>query len=467
MKNDTKWNIKFNNKYQKNTLSNTNTELHEQFETTYLNFQQPLLKTIFPFPKSSTNIEKNKEQNTESFLSFDDTNSNFKKTPLQTAKLHAEFMSSKIENMESSERSKYLTKEIAKYKGNFVEPNLGIPIKFEKNEVGSDGNYSITQYNNNTYLNGYNCNTDGCDMKGIDISGVDPKGVNTPKLLYFRNGGNIMIDASTLDLSGVTFGGNTLAKYLKGEPKSSQYMGTIPSGPPLSYTEDDIQINSNLPSANSSDKLNLTQTNPFITQPTTRTNPYTSTTTMNTPTTENLSNNPNLNTFSIQGTNTFDTSTLDVNASYNNIINFWTNHIANNIIQYNPIEICQNNLIWIYNNLFINLFNGKYQLNAYNYIFFNYYIFILLILCILITYNLFYVLFYKSNGVGMYFPQFDKMPDLFIFKYVIGPVKFIYNGLRKMSDILVNFLEKMEQSGFLEKNDRYKIIFVLLFLFSI
>jgi len=56
---------------------------------------------------------------------------------------------------------------------------------------------------------------------------------------------------------------------------------------------------------------------------------------------------------------------------------------------------------------------------------------------------------------------------LFIFKYVIGPVKMIYNGMRKISDILVNYLEKMERNGFLEKNDRYKIIFVLLFLCSI
>ena len=388
MNNDTKWNIKFNNKSEKSSISNV--ELHKQTESPYLNFQQPLLKTIFPFPESSTNIEKFEQQDRsiESFTilsMIDDLTRSYPRENLQDAKNKVSYISSELKNMDSSERSALLIKTIAKFNGNFVEPSYGIPIQFEKNKVGSDGTYSITKYNNNTYLNGYNCNTDGCDMKGIDISGSDPNGINTPNLLYFRNGGRSMIDVSTLDLSGVTFGGNTLTKHLKGEPKSSDHMGSIPPAPPLSYTMEDIKTNSKLPSANSSDKLNLTQTNPFITPPTTRTNPYTSPTTMNTPTTESLSNNTNENTPSFQGTNSFDASKIDVNASYNNIINFWTNNIANNIIQYNPIAISQSNLNWIYNNLFINLFNGNYQLSAYNYIFLNYYIFIFLILCILIT----------------------------------------------------------------------------------
>jgi hypothetical protein len=245
---------------------------------------------------------------------------------------------------------------------------------FGTNAVGPDGIYSITKYKNDTYLNGYNCSVNRCDMGGVDISGSDPDGVNKPGLLYFRNGGDIMIDASTLDLRKVTFNGKSLRDHLANYPKSGGITDSIPPMPSLSYNLEDINIESNIPPANSSNKLNLTQTNPFNTVPTVRTNPYNSDTTMNTPVTENLSNGTESGGVipSIQGTNNFDTSNFDMNTSYNNIIQFWTNHIANNIIQYNPISIFQINTKCVYDNLFINLFNGNFQLNAYEFVYINY-----------------------------------------------------------------------------------------------
>jgi len=386
------WNIDFSNK--QNNLKKES----EPF-IVLSNFQEPLLKELKINPTYNT-VE-----------TFDSTNSYDDDAPYQTL--------------------------IQQTNGNVVN-SRGEPITFpgQKNSVDSTGSYSLISYNGNTYLNGYNCNDVGCDFNGVDIK------INDNGSVYFRNGGDIMIDASTLNLSNIVFNGVPINDYLL-KKKLTLKTGT---------------------------KEGSSQPDPLKTVETTRNNPFTSDT-LTTPVTSSNGATTTTQTSPKLGTNTMDLKGEDPSQNYEDFVTWWKDNMVPAIYNYNPIQLIYSELVSIYN-LFIDSFGGDYPVNSYDSIFKNYLVFFYLIISISITYNLFYVLFYKENyerTAFLYIEWIFKIPGIqTLFGFVFGPLELFYSFIHKlMPNYVLEFFKRLENMNVILNNDSYKIIFVILYLFSI
>jgi len=454
----TKWNIDLR---KKTNISNKK----EPFLVTS-NFQQPLLQTL----PSSTSLFSTLEN------------------------IIYPVKSTSIESMSNSTSIPTYAKILELTKGDFKNPNSGEPGIYpgQNNYIDSNGVYYISVYNGNTYLNGFNCNNDGCDMSGVsiyvngndckkeecDISKIDittesgNTKVNTPNSIIIEDGYN-KFDASTINLKGVTFGGKTLVEYLKSQTSNSMLGGNKPLNLPAllptnSKKSFDIITQSYYTPANPKTNNNDSIINLFDATSTIRSNPFTSNT-MNTPVGNSEEGMTDSKTEGIVKLNTDGSNPKQV---FKNFISWWKYTLAPYISKNNPIALVNSTLVYFFNK-FIQLFGGNYPVIQYFIILFYYYIFIGYLICIFVTYNLFYSFFFKqkvnipsesensNENVKMNF--FIKMLNAILLK--IPPLGFVY-GLRNIINQIPDFLIILLKWMKLDSQDSYKLIFILIFVFS-
>jgi len=497
-KKTTKWNINLRKK----------TETINKKEPFLISstFQQPLLQEL---PSSTQNT--NNPLNTTSSISIENFNfgsignafppNNFNVDSISNAFKPNELTPHNIFN-DSNQKSSY-EKILKENHGNFTKIENAEPDTYpgQHNNVDSSGFYSLMVYNGNTYLNGFNCNNEGCDMSGVDIyvnwincksgdcdmSKVDitddlnNTSVNTPGLVYFRNGGDTMIDASTMNLKGVTFGGKSLTNYLKSKKNNNlttTYNNSTIKGEkslnlptlttPINSKSFDITTQSYYTPANSKPNNNDSIVNLFDAPSTVRTNPFTSNT-MNIKVGDSEEGMTNSNT---EGVVKLNINGSNPKQTFKNFISWWKYTFAPFIREYNPIALINVTIIFFFN-VFIELFKGNYQVSSYISILIYYYIFIGYLICIFITYNLFYSFFLKEK------PSSDKVNlnntepgNLNFFLSLsntilsnIPPLGFVF-GLRYIINQIPDFLIIALKWMKLDTQDSYKIIFIFLFLFS-
>lgn len=444
--NQTKWNINL----RKNTEYTSNTE---PFLVTS-NFQQPLLQTL-PFLKPSQEMFAGLPYpiSTSTIETMGNRSDMGNRTPIPTKEEIAK-MNAKVNNCNK--------KPVA------VKPTT---LPGQHNYIDPSGSYSLKIYETDTYLNGFKCNDGGCDISGIDIfvnwvnckgGGCDMSGidinesdsanikVNTPKKVYFRDGGSSMIDANKMDLKDVTFGGNTLTNYIFNLKKNS-----VPQG------KFDISSGSYFQTDNT--KVNYFEKNPFVMPVTVRTNPLTHPT-MNTPIVEGL-----------QNTDSEGTNKLDIKSdgdSKKDFITWWKKTAVPNIIKYNGVALINEGLIYVFNKCFIEIFDGNFQANAYTTVLINYYIFIGYFICIFITYNLFYRFFFNSSQIKS--KDDDEEPtkitvlsSIFdLLKKIFFPLAFLSLLNKFITETPLILTNTLSKTG-LNKILLDKIIFIVLFILTI
>jgi len=460
----TKWNINLRNK--KESINST-----EPFVVTS-NYHEPLLQTLpflqsLPFPISSSSTTTNPPIiETLSNRSSMSSNRSAIPTENEIAK-----MNTKVNNVCNSTTT---------------PTEKPTPIPGKNNRVDSNGKYSIVMYNGNTYLNGFNCNEGGCDMSGVDVyinwencknGGCslndieiksDPTDVNTQNKVYFRDGKDNLIDAFKLNLKDVTFGNVSLVDYLT-RPKPSI---DILAGGTVNPLNTAGSVDTSIPNKKyfqaDTSRPNYFNKNPFDTPPTERSNPFT-TKTMNSP----IESNEGLTGQEEKGINKIDTKKSgDVKK---NFFTWWENTAVPIIIKYNAVALINQALYYIYNKFFIELFGGNFQLSAYITVLFNFYIVIGYMLCIFITYNVYYRFFLrffkdqpnekseKDNSKS------EKTSSTFLtgiisaLKKTFFAVDFLYSLIDFINQIPIVLVESFERTSITNKT-LGKAIFVGLFL---
>jgi len=162
-----------------------------------------------------------------------------------------------------------------------------------------------------------------------------------------------------------------------------------------------------------------------------------------------------------------DDINVDTDKTYKDSMKGWSK-IGEAIREYNPLGMLKKACIFVYDDLFVRLFASKFQQSLYGKVKEHYFMFIYLLISILVTYNLFYLYFYKDfQNERIPFLPVEKLNGFYILDYVINPVKLIYSNLLLARDFIEDQLDEAHRKEYIGKYDKYKIIIVMLFLVSI
>jgi hypothetical protein len=153
---------------------------------------------------------------------------------------------------------------------------------------------------------------------------------------------------------------------------------------------------------------------------------------------------------------------FDRNSSWNYIKQKWKES-ADKIDKFNPLMILATGLLNIYG-WFVSLF--PFTFDEYTLGLVNFAEFVLFIICIYVTYNVFFVFVYKENGKRPAFIEINSVPNLFIFKFIFGPLALMQIVLNFVFEWIDKWFEQMEFTGIIPHKMRYKVLFVLIFMLS-
>lgn len=154
--------------------------------------------------------------------------------------------------------------------------------------------------------------------------------------------------------------------------------------------------------------------------------------------------------------------------SYEDTIKNWKK-IGEAIKEYNPLGMIKLVCVFVYDEIYVKIMlKGKFQQSLYGKMKENYFMFIYLLISILVTYNLFYLYFYRDfQNERIAFIPVEKLNGFYILNYVINPVKLMYSSLLIARDFIEEKLDEAYRKDVIGKHDKYKIIIVMLFLFSV
>ena len=159
---------------------------------------------------------------------------------------------------------------------------------------------------------------------------------------------------------------------------------------------------------------------------------------------------------------------IDTDKTYEDTIAEWTK-FGNAIKEYNPLGMLKMACVFVYDEILVKIIlKDIFQQSLYDKFKEHYFMFIYLIISILVTYNLFYLYFYKDfQNERIAFIPVEKLNGFYILNYVIDPVKLMYSSLLIARDLIEDKLDEAYRKELIGKYDKYKIIIVMLFLFSI
>ena len=154
--------------------------------------------------------------------------------------------------------------------------------------------------------------------------------------------------------------------------------------------------------------------------------------------------------------------------TYEDTIKKWK-EIGDAIKEYNPLGMLKLACVFVYDELYVKIMlKGKFQQSLYGKMKENYFMFIYLLISILVTYNLFYLYFYRDfQNERIAFIPVEKLNGFYILNYVINPVKLMYSSLLIARDFIEEKLDEAYRKDVIGKHDKYKIIIIMLFLFSV
>ena len=165
---------------------------------------------------------------------------------------------------------------------------------------------------------------------------------------------------------------------------------------------------------------------------------------------------------------TFDEviSVFDTTAYYKYFITNWNKYVSS-VVNINPINIFIKWMSMISINLF-NIFDPPPNTNDYTLINSNMFNVFKILISFFITYNIFFVFFYKKvENISLFLKQITQYNDFIIFKYLLTPIKYVIYTLFYFVDKWKQMLNFIEINGNIPKNTHRKITFFVLFLISI
>jgi hypothetical protein len=160
-------------------------------------------------------------------------------------------------------------------------------------------------------------------------------------------------------------------------------------------------------------------------------------------------------------------TTFDSSETYEDLIRAWKKR-ADEFREYNPIGVIIIIIMFIYNKLFVELFGSQFQQSFYQPLMRNYFMFIKLVISIFVTYNLFYLYFYRfEDGEYMLFLPINYIWGFKLGAFLVDWIPLLYNGFLATRDLIIFSMNQAEKRGYVNRFSKYKIIFVFLFLVSI
>lgn len=159
-------------------------------------------------------------------------------------------------------------------------------------------------------------------------------------------------------------------------------------------------------------------------------------------------------------------SVFDTTAYYKYFMTIWNKYVSI-IVNINPINVF---IYWI-SSINIKLFNILHpppNTNDYTLINSNMFNVIKILISFFITYNIFFVFFYKKvDNISLFLKQITQYNDFIIFKYLLTPLKYLIYALFYLVDKWEQRMNFIELNGNIPKNTHRKITFCMLFLVSI
>lgn len=158
-------------------------------------------------------------------------------------------------------------------------------------------------------------------------------------------------------------------------------------------------------------------------------------------------------------------SVFDATAYYKYIMTIW-NEYTSIIVNINPVNVFVDWMSTINVKIF-NVFDPPPNTDDYRFINVNMFDVIKILISFFITYNIFFVFFYKKvDNVSLFLKQITQYNDFIIFKYLLTPLKYLIHVLFYLVDKWEQMLNFAEINGNIPKNTHRKITFFMLFLVS-